>query len=63
LIAAILMVSSVKMVPVGDIVSLCRNDKVDFLLLFFVWFLCLQLNGAEGLVAGIVLAFLKTSMH
>jgi len=56
------MVSSVKMVPIADIVHLFHHDFVDCVLLFFVTFLCLELNGAEGLIAGIILSFLKTSM-
>lgn len=46
MIAAILIVSAIKMVPVKDMALLWSEDKIDFVLLFFVTFICLMTNGA-----------------
>jgi len=50
------------MVQLNEILKLLYEDFIDFLLFMAVLITALYKNGAEGLVVGILLSFIKTSL-
>lgn len=57
-IAAILIVSSCRLVPLTAMRNLWTNDKVEFCILIITWLACVYFDGATGLLLGAFLSLL-----
>lgn len=60
-IAAILVVSAIRMSPISGIKFLWAKDKENFCVLFITYFVCLFVDGAVGLIVGIVISLLRNA--
>lgn len=61
LIAAILVNTAIGMVPVAEIKILFKKSWEKLIILFIVFIICLFMDGASGLIAGMIMSILRNA--
>lgn len=61
-IAAILITSSSRLVPISVIKQLWKEDISEFVILFLTALVCVLVDGAAGLIFGAVISLCKTAI-
>jgi MFS superfamily sulfate permease-like transporter len=61
-IAAILVTSSCRLVPIGVMQQLWREDPAELVILFITATICVLFDGAFGLMVGAVISIMRTAI-